>query len=80
MEKNINCYSVDSLMDSFSVDDLLDCQDSMLTCKCLNCFFAVYVSLKSSLSYCYNSLLIHFPTSPSYKVLNLHENEACHSH
>ena len=28
-EKKINCYSVDSLMDSFSVDNLMDCQDSM---------------------------------------------------
>ena len=30
-EKNINCDSVDCLIDSISVDDLLDCQDSMLT-------------------------------------------------
>ena len=46
MEKNINCDSVDSLMDSISVDDLLDCQDSMSTYKCLNCFSAVYVTKK----------------------------------
>jgi hypothetical protein len=56
------------------LDNLMDCQDNMLTCKHLNCFLCICVAKQFE-------LLLQFPFNPfsnilSYNVSNLQENES----